>query len=863
MCDYVNPENQRTSINTEETACTTTAGPDTVLIAQPETSVRVGAEEAENRHIYTSGNTEGTACATKAAPDTSLVNRPEASAKSIAENTDTVVYPLSHVMVSTRECSIPRLSVLENQTMAGVHSTETNNIPKQTTSAPACPINPPPVYMPILPTGYSRTPHIHSVQGLPTSGSVMHTTIASPLPIIMTAPIPYSTQCTSSSNYQRHISTVATSQLMAPTHKPTIYDNTTHKMSSLHNHILNTDANRPTYSVCDKTPGTYPQTELPQDMPSPWPAKNQSCPVTSISAEVLNNANQWNGAKPKIRKTKKQPEESCDIDAREKLASHRERILKEQERDVQEKSHQTAALKALVTKYENKITTLTEEVKLLRLSAMDNSNDPHKACAHKAAHTPSLRPDAVTDFSKITSCQAHILTPKNHDDSTQNMMLMRLLETVSRLDEKVNSLTNKATAASASTGLGNNHASIPSCCCHTTCMHNNLNKEAPSDNTTHSPNPQQSYSGDNSTHVSNHPQNYSGDNTTHTSNSTTHTPNYHQRYGGDNMTHMSSRPQSNNGGNTTHIPNRPQSYSGDNMTHTTSRPQSNIWNPRYGYNTNHSSWEKSHQNNREYHHTQNQQCDQGQPVGPDTPNQICNSMKNGERRWANHQRDQGYHHGGQSQNCTPGQQTKIDTPPPTYNRKHCGKTWEKNHQRNQGHHQGQNISTDHNTSKQDHQRNQRHHQGQNITTDHNNTSKQDHQHNQGHHQGQNITTDHNNTSKQDHQRNQGHHQGQNITTDHNNTSKQDHQRNQGHHQGQNIITDHNNTSKQVGERSHTIQRDIQEPNIPAASGGSLPRECSIPRLSGVESPPTQATIVNSTAPTNPFLGKDLMPLSRK
>ena len=338
----------RESTDQYETACTTTAGPVTGLIAQPETSVRFIAEEAENRHIHTSGNTEGTACTTRAAPDTGRVNRPEASAKSIAENTDTVVYPLSHVMVSTRECSIPRLSVLENQTMAGVHSTETNNIPKQTTSVPACPINPPPVYMPILPTGYSRTPHIHSVQGLPTSGSVMHTTIASSLPIIMTAPIPYSTQCTSSSNYQRHISTVATSQLMAPTHKPTIYDNATQKMSSLNNHILNTDANnhilntdanRPTYSVCDKIPGTYSQTELPQDMPSPWPAKSQSCPVTSISADVLNNANQWNGAKPKIRKTKKQPEESCDIDAREKLVSHRERILKEQERETCRKNH--------------------------------------------------------------------------------------------------------------------------------------------------------------------------------------------------------------------------------------------------------------------------------------------------------------------------------------------------------------------------------------------------------------------------------------------------------------------------------------------------------------------------------------------
>ena len=74
------------------------------------------------------------------------------------------------------------------------------------------------------------------------------------------------------------------------------------------------------------------------------------------------------------------------------------------------------------------------KVKLLRLSAMDNGNDPHKACAHKTAHTQSSRPDAVTDFSKITSCQTYILTPKNPDDFTQNMILMRLLETVSRLD---------------------------------------------------------------------------------------------------------------------------------------------------------------------------------------------------------------------------------------------------------------------------------------------------------------------------------------------------------------------------------------------------------------------------------------------
>ena len=104
---------------------------------------------------------------------------------------------------------------------------------------------------------------------------------------------------------------------------------------------------------------------------------------------------------------------SCDIDARETLVSHRERILKEQGRD-RDKSHQTAALKALFTKYENKITTLTE-VKLLRLSAMDYGNYPQVTCAHK---TEKLRPDAITEFSKITSCQAHILAPKCSDNFT-------------------------------------------------------------------------------------------------------------------------------------------------------------------------------------------------------------------------------------------------------------------------------------------------------------------------------------------------------------------------------------------------------------------------------------------------------------
>ena len=47
----------------------------------------------------------------------------------------------------------------------------------------------------------------------------------------------------------------------------------------------------------------------------------------------------------------------------------------------------------------------------------------------------------------------------------------------------------------------------------------------------------------------------------------------------------------------------------------------------------------------------------------------------------------------------------------------------------------------------------------------------------------------------------------------------------------------------------------------SAYGGSLPCECSIQQLSGVESPPTQTTIVNSTAATNPFLGKNPIPLS--
>ena len=128
----------------------------------------------------------------------------------------------------------------------------------------------------------------------------------------------------------------------------------------------------------------------------------------------------------------------------------------------------------------NKIATLTEEVKLLRLLAtcMDYGNDPQVACAHKTAHTEKLRPDAVTEFSTITSCQARILAPNSSDDFTQNVILMRLLESVSRLDDNVNSLTNKVTS-SVPTGLGNNHINIPSWCCHTTCMHNDMNKTAP------------------------------------------------------------------------------------------------------------------------------------------------------------------------------------------------------------------------------------------------------------------------------------------------------------------------------------------------------------------------------------------------
>ena len=64
-------------------------------------------------------------------------------------------------------------------------------------------------------------------------------------------------------------------------------------------------------------------------------------------------------------------------------------------------------------------------------------------------------------------------------------------------------------------------------------------------------------------------------------------------------------------------------------------------------------------------------------------------------------------------------------------------------------------------------------------------------------------------------------------------------------------------------QDHTLYREIYKNLTSQQSGGSLPRECSIPRLSGVESPPTQTTIVNSTAATNPFLEKNPIPLSRK
>jgi len=63
--------------------------------------------------------------------------------------------------------------------------------------------------------------------------------------------------------------------------------------------------------------------------------------------------------------------DQCDmpnLELREKQLAHREKILKSQEREVSEQTHQIASLSALVIKYENRLVTLTEEVKLLRLT---------------------------------------------------------------------------------------------------------------------------------------------------------------------------------------------------------------------------------------------------------------------------------------------------------------------------------------------------------------------------------------------------------------------------------------------------------------------------------------------------------------
>ena len=57
-----------------------------------------------------------------------------------------------------------------------------------------------------------------------------------------------------------------------------------------------------------------------------------------------------------------------NLELREKQLAHREKILKSQEREVSEQTHQIASLSALVIKYENRLVTLTEEVKLLRLT---------------------------------------------------------------------------------------------------------------------------------------------------------------------------------------------------------------------------------------------------------------------------------------------------------------------------------------------------------------------------------------------------------------------------------------------------------------------------------------------------------------
>ena len=135
----------------------------------------------------------------------------------------------------------------------------------------------------------------------------------------------------------------------------------------------------------------------------------------------------------------------ADIAKREKELVHRERNIKLQEREVADQVYQMAALKSLVTKYENSLLTITEEVRLLRLANnVSTNNAPHGTAKIHIRDDGVPCPDPVQcTTNKPTHC-CHP-QPTGTDTNLTSTIAIKVLESVIRLDEKMNLLTRNAT----------------------------------------------------------------------------------------------------------------------------------------------------------------------------------------------------------------------------------------------------------------------------------------------------------------------------------------------------------------------------------------------------------------------------------
>ena len=160
-----------------------------------------------------------------------------------------------------------------------------------------------------------------------------------------------------------------------------------------------------------------------------------------------------------------------NLDEREKQLKHREKILKSQEREVSEHVQQIAALKSLVTKYETNLTTLTEEVRLIRLSANADSvhTNTHAVTPpdHHAQCPPTPRNNVQVTQDRLPQCHnsrqslaggreccchgspgnsMHPPTQYNPiiNESMASTIAIKVLEGVIRMDEKINALQNSA-----------------------------------------------------------------------------------------------------------------------------------------------------------------------------------------------------------------------------------------------------------------------------------------------------------------------------------------------------------------------------------------------------------------------------------